>query len=407
MAIVAGRADGRFAAWFAAIVVLVYGLILLPPLIRAQGDASVFVIAGDLFVDPAALPAPIVVRPHSPGFDGQFYYRIALDPFALVPTAHGITLDAPSLRMMRVFYPLLAWGVSLGRPGLVADAMLGLNLAGLGLIAWLAADLSRTLGRPRWCCLAMLAWPGFVISLMRDTTEICSAALVLLAVRAAIARSPLALFAAGAAACLTRETGILALAGLGLLYGCRCLAGLVRRRTDPTELRLLAASAAALLPAVAWQLVLHHAFGQTASAAEGAANLGWPLAGMLGALSDALHGRPAYHGMGHILGPTLHLVVAATIAGLGAWTLFVLAELPRAVRDPGCRVVAAAWAPLAAMTLVMTGPWIEPLSYFRAFTESWLLGSLLIGGIALPRGLVALGGVGLGCCWLLCAVTMH
>lgn len=346
----------RRAWWFAGCTVALYILVVLPPLIAAGGDASVFVIAGDHFVDRASLSAPILVRPHSAGFDGQFYYRMALGPLALTPTAHGITLDAPSLRMMRLVYPLLAWVASLGRAGAAAWAMLGINLAGLGVIAWLSADLCRRLGRPPWCALAMLAWPGFVITLMRDTTEICSAALVLLAVREAIARRPLALLVAAAAAALTRETGIVALSGLFVLHAARVGTGLARRRLDRADLALCIASAAAFLPALGWQLVLRHAFGETASTAESAANLGWPLGGMLTALSDALHGLPPYHGMGHILGPTMHLIVAATIAGLGAWTLLVLLRVPAAARDAATQVVAAAWLPLAAMTLVMTGP---------------------------------------------------
>src|SRR5438067_850617 len=56
------------------------------------GGVAAFVIAGDRYVDPQ-VRAELPVRHNSPGYDGQFVYRLARDPFTHQVTASGITLD--------------------------------------------------------------------------------------------------------------------------------------------------------------------------------------------------------------------------------------------------------------------------------------------------------------------------
>ena len=57
-------------------------LVFLLMRLRAHGyDPSYFVTAGDQFVDVARVPGSLSVLKNSSGYDGQFYYRLALDPF--------------------------------------------------------------------------------------------------------------------------------------------------------------------------------------------------------------------------------------------------------------------------------------------------------------------------------------
>src|ERR1700758_5508700 len=90
-------------------VVLGYGLLTLPILARNGFDPSVFIHAGDRFVDPAHLESPIIVKLHADGYDGQFYYRMALAPLRMQQAALGIRFDSPRWRVQRIVYPLLAW----------------------------------------------------------------------------------------------------------------------------------------------------------------------------------------------------------------------------------------------------------------------------------------------------------
>jgi hypothetical protein len=84
--------------------------------VAADGDLARSVVAGARRVDVEQLPSPRVpVNPR--GYDGLFYYRLAVDPADLSTTAHGIRLDSP-LRRQRIGYPLLPgrWPAARQRP---------------------------------------------------------------------------------------------------------------------------------------------------------------------------------------------------------------------------------------------------------------------------------------------------
>src|SRR3990172_6865503 len=98
-----------------------YGLLLIFYLSAYAWDPSVFIVAGERFTSPRA---DIYIHPRD-GYDGQFYYRLALDPLTIERTAHGIRLDNPPYRQQRILYPVLAWLV--GRVIPVPWAMLLVN----------------------------------------------------------------------------------------------------------------------------------------------------------------------------------------------------------------------------------------------------------------------------------------
>ena len=96
--------------------------------IWAKGHLSLFIMAGHTFTHRAQLPRGLLLVP-SAGYDGQFYYRLALNPVNWSKTAYGITMDQ-SYRYTRIGYPILAWLVSLGQHQLVPVAMVVINLLG-------------------------------------------------------------------------------------------------------------------------------------------------------------------------------------------------------------------------------------------------------------------------------------
>ena len=79
--------------------------------IWAKGHLSLFIMAGHVYTHRGQLPRGLLLVP-SAGYDGQFYYRLALDPANWSATAFGITMDQ-SYRYTRIGYP---------RPGLAAVA---------------------------------------------------------------------------------------------------------------------------------------------------------------------------------------------------------------------------------------------------------------------------------------------
>ena len=107
----------------------------------AKGHISRFILVGRHFVTPAQLPHGIAVSP-TYGYDGQFFYRLALDPLNMHPTAYGITMDHP-YRYMRIGYPALTWLVSLGQHVLVPVMLVVVNVAAVGALGWLGGVIAR------------------------------------------------------------------------------------------------------------------------------------------------------------------------------------------------------------------------------------------------------------------------
>ena len=103
----------------------------------AHGSIGRFILVGRHFATPAQLPHGMPVAP-TYGYDGQFFYRLALNPLNFSPTAYGITMDRP-YRYMRIGYPALTWLVSLGQHFLVPIMLVAVNVAAVGALGYLGA----------------------------------------------------------------------------------------------------------------------------------------------------------------------------------------------------------------------------------------------------------------------------
>src|SRR5437588_9577196 len=98
----------RMDAWdgtgrlFALSAALAVALALLA-LAAHDWDVSGFVTAGTDVTDPARSPRGLHVDP-GPGYDGQYFYRLALDPLTDRRTDFGIILDDAAYRQQRILY---------------------------------------------------------------------------------------------------------------------------------------------------------------------------------------------------------------------------------------------------------------------------------------------------------------
>jgi hypothetical protein len=222
------------------------------------------------------------------GYDGQFCYVLARDPWR--PAESG-TLDLPGYRHRRILYPALAWALSGGgEPNRLLWALPAINLAAIGVLAWLGATLANHYGRSPWWGFLLPIVLNVGFAALRNLTDPLSATAIcglvtahLLGWRAAW----LGLWAA--AAVLSREQN-LAIVGV-VLVGCW------RQGRS--------AHAAALLTAIGiwagWSAVLY-GFYQAWQFAPG--NLGAPLAGIWWRLNN-LDGMPTQRILLHIFGMTL------------------------------------------------------------------------------------------------------
>jgi hypothetical protein len=341
-----------------------FGLALIVVVLRLSFndlDPSRFVWAGVPNADPAAVPDGLYVHPESGGFDGQFYYRLALDPLTTAETARGITLDIPSYRQQRIAYPVLGWVFSLGgRAGLLPVVLIAVNVVAATVLGAVACALAKTAGRPWWWGVAVAVAPGLAIALCRDTTELTAAALMtggLLALRRdrAVVAAVLLTFAV-----LARETAMFVPAGVFVAVAIAVVRD--RRRAS---LRPLVAGALPVAVFAAWQLVLGARWGEL-PVFSGAGAAGLPILGVFRTIAMGSHGKGAPEYLFDLVGMAF-VVVFAVVA---------VAAVRRSSAPLHERVALV----LAAFVVVCLNPvqWDSHLGSFRAATELTILGCLVL-----------------------------
>jgi hypothetical protein len=352
----------------------------------AAGGPSGLVVAGEAFVHPDR-PADLAVVNEGTGYDGQFVYRMTLDPFPDEPTAYGITLDNPPYRAQRVGLPLAAHALTrAGVPASVALILVNV-LALLGATA-AAAALARRWGRHALWGVVVGLSPALVISFTRDLTEPLATAL-LLAGLVAWPRRPVVAAAAFTAAVLTRETVLVVLAGLGL----HALWQALRARTPDTAPRRAAPRRAALARAalllvpltafVAWQAYLRSVWGEPAVAAAEGTGLGTPFLRPLSVLFAGAD-LTAWGSRDAVL-ENVWLAERVAFLALLLHALWRVREVP------------ALAAPLAAATLLATSTaWHRDVAFLRAGNEALVVALLVLVAAGARRPLAATAAASAG-----------
>jgi hypothetical protein len=334
------------------------------------GDPSVFVHAGDRYVDAQVAPAELTVRRDSVGYDGQFVYRLALDPLTSVQRDFGIAFDTAQYRQQRIGLPALAWVVDRTTPLSTLWSILAVNVAALVLAAYAGARLAAGRGRsPLWALLLGLS-PGLVVGLSRGLTEPLSWAALMVALWCWSERRFAVAGAALAVGVLTRETVAVAVAALGVLL----LVEQVRARTWRPRDRLPAYLALALPTACyfGWQAFLTARWG-SAPAGTSVVNLGVPVLDIARTLfTTELQGRPLRPGW-----PATVLWSVERVWML-ALMLWAVARVRRTLLPVSSQVV---WGAATAIALSVGG-WAYDIQFLRAATEGVTMSVLLL--IATP-----------------------
>jgi len=199
-----------------AIIVVLYALFINFQLEKSQYDPSYFVVAGDLQVDHTVAPETLKVLRNSAGYDGQYYYRLAITPFTSKQIDLGIKIDQPAYRQQRIVYPLLAWLFSLGQPSIVPLSLILVNCLALCLITWLGTKYAQTAHHHAFWGLIFPLFPGFLLTLSRDLTEIVDISFLLGVIVCVQQNRRLLAIILLVLAVLTRETAIVVAIG-GLL----------------------------------------------------------------------------------------------------------------------------------------------------------------------------------------------
>jgi hypothetical protein len=246
----------------------------------AHGTISRFILVGSHFAVPAQLPPGVPVAP-TYGYDGQFFYRLALNPLNLSKTAYGITMDRP-YRYMRIGYPALTWLLSFGQHFLVPAMLVAVNVAAIGAMGYLGGVFAREGGRHALAGLLLPGYFGLITSLSRDTAEPLAAALLLAGLLAVRARRPVLAALLLAYGALTRETVMVAVAAIAIMR----VIGVLRRGQWPGRDDLVWAIPTGVF--VVWEIVVKAATGSIPLLADGGRNAGTPLIAPLQAFKSNL-----------------------------------------------------------------------------------------------------------------------
>jgi hypothetical protein len=335
--------------------------------IWAKGHLSLFVMAGHVYTHRDQLPRGLLLVP-SAGYDGQFYYRLALDPANWNATAFGITMDQ-SYRYTRIGYPLVAWLVSAGQHQLVPAALVAINLVAVAAMAMLGGVFARESGRHVLWGLAFAAYFGLVISVGRDTAEPLAEACMLgglLAYRRSRYVLTAGLFAFGA---ITRETILLAPAAIAVTR----LIALARRRTGPGL-----ADLTWVLPAVVYgmlEVAVHFVVkGEFPLLANSSRNLTVPFT----ALVDALKYDVANINTSHLSPADINLLEYATLGIFIAAGLAVLWVTTAPVHERLAFVFF-----VLQLGLLSSQIWTSTFGDGRSLIEPYLMALILL--FATPR----------------------
>jgi hypothetical protein len=186
--------------------------------VLAGGDLRDFIQIGSRFVSQSHASQVIRVDPryHYPtnlhGYDGQFYYYIALDPVKAHYYVDWSSLgrEAATYRYSRILYPLLARALALGHGSWIPLTLLLVNVLGVGLGTLAVAAWLRRFGVTPWFAALYGFYPGVALGVRLDLAD------------------PLALSFAAAGVYLLYFGGRYRLAWAGVLFA---LAGLTRDTT--------------------------------------------------------------------------------------------------------------------------------------------------------------------------------
>jgi uncharacterized protein YhhL (DUF1145 family) len=277
--------------------------------------------------------ASLVLQPY--GYDAQFMYFAAFDPFLRAyadhPVTYGAFMDAPGYRFGRVGFSLLTRVLSAGQWSRYPATMVWLVIAALGISAVMLASMAVRAGAsPAWGVLILLV-PGFWQSLSTALPEPIAAALLIGGCWCALRGRWLAGAALWGAALLVRETSLIVVV---LLLAERFLSG--QRKTA------LAAAAVAFLPVIGWRLyvgwVLWPYWGWQGFL-HNPHDFGWPFAGFLSLWSKILAG--AYEPGMTVPG------IALTVLLVGAFAVATVLAL----RRPSALTISAAVLAVMAVSL--------------------------------------------------------
>jgi len=349
-----------------AIAALLYGAVTVGRLAQCNWDPTGFILPGDDHYTPSQAPIPLMTRGPG-GYDGQFYYRLALDPLTGQQEGYGLSLDRPAFRAQRILYPTLARMLALGRVSWIPWSLIVLNYLAICVLAYAAGRFTQLFGLSAFFGVAIAFMPGVLMGLARDLTDPLASSLMMAALlllqsrRIPLAASALALLV------LTRESTLLLAVIVFLGAAVRSL----QKRSPAHETVILMLP---LLTYAACQCWIRWTWGIWAFQVDHEAMLNVPF-GALGPF--ALHALRIWYLLGSFA-LLNQIFTALEVCFLGATVLLVAAVATKSTVVPEMKFAWLAYLILA--TLYSDAIWVEDWAFFRACGELMLLGFAILLG---------------------------
>lgn len=366
------------------LVLIVYGFYLSSQWPLAGNHLFGFIGFGNKFVSASESPIPPQYIGNNSGYDGTFYYRLALKPFSGDEWVQGIRFDNPPYRQQRILLPALTWIFARGDPDLTATMMLVINLLAIAGLTLVGGGLLVNYGSSPWPALLLAFYPGFAISVERFLSEPLSCLLLLLSLLCLIHRKCAWGGIALALAVLARETALVVALAISVIWVLQSALYLkVGRWRAPGPVYWLPA----FLTYIFWQIWLLDSWSaSTFSSTEQANLLVLPLTGIVASFRVLLTELS-------LANTYFLLMMLATIS----WTVTVAFVFRRA-QGP-FRWIWLAY--LALATLMGTAVWTNSFAFLRTTTELNVIGMLIyLIVVRIPHRRVLLVWLG---CWLLTA----
>lgn len=240
----------------AGITLIIYSMCLLTFLRQNDYQAISLAHIGEAFCDKGCQERERIPNLTKYGYDGQFFYRLSLDPLMLKPDLQP-KLDSPAYRQQRIFYPALVHALSLGGPALVPWMMAAVNLFALAALAFLGARFMENENQPTSLGLAFPLYVGFYVSILRDLPEPLAILLVAMGLMAARANKYFWAATLLSLAVLTRETTLIVAVAIFISYSISKISANRKVMAEPP----LYVALAPIFTYVAMQLLIYVKYG--------------------------------------------------------------------------------------------------------------------------------------------------
>lgn len=261
-----------------AIIYLIY---ILAILFFNNFSSSAFIWFGKEFVQEEYYTFHHVEKISENGYDGQFFYRLALNPFTRQKYEYGIKLDNPAYRHQRILYPLFVWMATAGSINMKIFGLVFLNFLSICGLAYICSKLLQKLGESAVWAVIFPLNPGFAVSISRSLCEPLAIMLLMLSLLFLIDKKYVISTACLALTVLARETTLLVAFALGIYWLFRLL-NKNKKEDDHVPFYYFVTP---MLAYASWQYYLFKIWGKLPVLAARGHNIGKPLQGLFSSIS--------------------------------------------------------------------------------------------------------------------------